>query len=152
MINANDYAQIEAAHSDHDGISSGADEENDDDGNEKEYDLNDSFINNQTQSPLKTQQMFAYRKAMKTPQFKRNRIFGKNRLKWMDKLQSIERRACEEADIDSSASYDDMEGYEDPDDPIYPPWDAEKEGIHYQNSQTSSDDDVCFIFFVPLTF
>ena len=143
IINAEDYGEIEAVHSDHEGISSG---DETDDENENNYDLNDSFINNKTPSPLKTQQLLGYRKAMKTPKGWKNKLFGKDRMKWLDPVQSAEKRACEESYIDPNASYEDMEDYEDPDDPILPPYDPEKEGIHYEHDETSSDDDVCFSF------
>eukprot|EP01083_Nonionella_stella_P045347 121838_1 len=139
QIHADDYAEIEAMHSDHEGVSSGHESEHEIDNH---YDLDDTFINNATQSPLKTQQRLGYRKALKTPKDVLKRLYGENLRKQFSQIQRLETSVCNESHIESEYQWNEMEGYEDPDDPILPPWDPHKEGMcHDKDEESSSDDD-----------
>ena len=147
QIRAEDYELHEAEHSDDGNITSGQDEE-DDDEEDNNYDLNDSFLDNNTQSPANTQQRMAYRKVLKkTPKHQRNklkRLLNSDLKNMLSQIQRTESAVANDSNIDSEYEWDGMEGYEDPNDPILSPWNAEKHGMKSNKEElSSSDDDVC---------
>ena len=151
QIRAEDYELHEAEHSDDGNITSGQDEEDDDAEGDNNYDLDDSFLDNNTQSPANTQQRMAYRKVLKkTPKHQRNklkRLLNSDLKKMLSQIRRTESAVADESNIDSEYEWDGMEGYEDPNDPILSPWNAEKHGLKSNDKEelTSSDDDVCCI-------